>query len=183
MSGEAASRKVASFEFLSTGSKALDGLLGGGYREGRLVELFGRSNSGKSQFAMQAALFAARRGKKCLFVDTEGAFRPERIEEIARARGWEYQAALQKIIYLRADSSAEQMEAVARMNERSATADCRLVVIDTLTRNFSLDLPGRSNLAGRQGAIDVHLSEMARDAFLNMSFARVSQCFISLNVI
>jgi hypothetical protein len=59
------------------------------------------------------------------------------------------------------------MEAVRKMSSRSATSECRLVVVDTLTRNFSLDLPGRSNLSSRQGALDLHLSEMARDAYLN----------------
>jgi len=59
------------------------------------------------------------------------------------------------------------MEAVRKMSSRPATSACKLVIIDTLTRNFSLDLPGRGNLSSRQGALDIHLSEMARDAYLN----------------
>jgi len=141
--------------------------LGGGYRAGTLTELFGRSNSGKSQLAMQAVLVAARGGIKSLYIDTEGTFRPERIEEIAKARGWGMDGVLEKIVYVRSDSSSEQMEAVRKMGSRLATADCRLVIVDTLTRNFSLDLPGRSNLSSRQGALGIHLSEMARDAYLN----------------
>ena len=142
-------------------------MLGGGYRTGTLTELFGRSNSGKSQLAMQAALVAARDGAKSLYIDTEGAFRPERVEEIAKAREWETEGVLEKIVYTRSDSSSEQMEAVRKMGSRPATSACRLVIVDTLTRNFSLDLPGRTNLSSRQGALDVHLSEMARDAYLN----------------
>ena len=116
---------------------------------------------------MQAALVSARDGMKSLYVDTEGAFRPERIEEIAKARGWGLDGVLEKIVYARSDSSSEQMEAVRKMSSRPATSACRLVIVDTLTRNFSLDLPGRGNLPSRQGALDVHLSEMARDAYLN----------------
>jgi len=163
--GDAVGR-VQSFPLHETGSPAFDELLGGGYRGGTLTEFFGRSNSGKSQLAMQAALVAARAGMKSLYVDTEGAFRPERIEEIARSRGWDTKGALEKIVYARSDSSSEQMEAVRRMAARAATSACRLVIVDTLTRNFSLDLPGRGNLSSRQGALDVHLSEMARDAYL-----------------
>ncbi len=59
------------------------------------------------------------------------------------------------------------MELIRRVGSRQATAACGLVVVDTLTRNFSVELPGRSNLSSRQGALDVHLSEMARDAYLN----------------
>jgi RecA/RadA recombinase len=146
---------------------ALDGLLEGGYREGRVVEIHGRSNTGKTQLAMQAVLCAAKRDKKALFVDTEGTFRPERLEGMAEARGWDPAGILERIVYLRTDSFAEQMEVVARMNARKMTAACSLVVVDTLTRNFTIGLPGRSNLAERQGSLDVYLSEIARDAYLN----------------
>jgi RecA/RadA recombinase len=159
--------KTAAFRTFTSGSANLDALLGGGYREGRVVELLGRSNSGKTQLAMQAVLCAARAGKRALFVDTEGSFRPERLEGMAEARGWDRAGILERIVYLRTDSFAEQTEAVVRMSAREATAACLLVVVDTLTRNFTIGLPGRSNLAERQGALDVYLSEIARDAYLN----------------
>jgi len=116
---------------------------------------------------MQAALVAARAGRRSLFVDTEGSFRPERLEDIARARGWDYSGLLERVVYVRTDSLSEQMETVRRMAERAATSACRLVIIDTLTRNFSVELPGKSNLASRQGALDVYLSEMGREAYLS----------------
>jgi RecA/RadA recombinase len=166
-SATGAAARVSAFSYFSSGSKAIDGLLGGGYRIGRLTEVFGRSNTGKSQLAMQAALLAAEEGTRTLFVDTEGSFRPERLEEMAQARGLKSDEILEKILYVRIDSSSEQMETVARMEVRAATAPCKFVVVDTLTRNFSLDLPGRSNLSSRQGALDVYLSQMARDAYLH----------------
>ena len=116
---------------------------------------------------MQAALCAAMKGDSVLYVDTEGAFRPERLEQIAGARGWDTKGVLERVVFMRSDSAPEQMETVRGMHDRRATARCRLVVVDTLTRNFSVALPGRSNLPSRQGALDVHLSEMARDAYLN----------------
>ena len=142
-------------------------LLGGGCRAGTLTHFYGRSNTGKTQIAMQAALLAAHSGKTCLFIDTEGSFRPERLESMARERGISTGGELERIVYVRTDSVSEQMEAVTRMKERAATSACALVIIDTLTRNFSIQLPGGSNLSNRQGVLDVHLSEMARDAYLN----------------
>jgi RecA/RadA recombinase len=160
-------KKVASFHYYSSGSAKLDSLLGGGFRAGTLTEVFGRSNSGKSQIAMQTALVAARDGAQTLYVDTEGSFRPERLQQISEARGWETGKLLEKVVYFRSDSAPEQTEAVRRMPNRAATANSKLVVIDTLTRNFSVELPGSTNLSSRQAALDVHLSEMARDAYLN----------------
>jgi DNA repair protein RadA len=169
-SGETASSavdRVSAFRYFGSGSSAFDGLLGGGYKASRLTEVFGRSNSGKSQLAMQAALLAAKQGKQTLFIDTEGSFRPERLEEMAKARGWKSDGILEKVLYVRIDSSSEQMETAVKMEARATTAPCKLVVVDTLTRNFTLDLPGRSNISSRQGALDVYLSQMARDAFLH----------------
>ena len=160
-------RWVASFPSYTSGCESLDALLSGGYRAGTLTEIYGKSNSGKSQLAMQAALCAARRGDGVLYIDTEGAFRPERLEQIAGARGWDTEGVLERVVYMRSDSAPEQMETVRKMQDRKATAGCRLVVVDTLTRNFSVALPGRSNTPSRQGALDVHLSEMARDAYAN----------------
>jgi len=164
--GDAASR-AARFRLYSSGSDAIDKLLGGGFRAGRLTQLYGRSGSGKTQLAVQTALLAGRSGRKTLFLDCEGSFRPERMEEMAEARGWDTKPLLQEMVYLRVDTYSEQMEVVRSMHARTATSPCGVVVIDTLTRNFSLELPGRSNLPSRQGSLDVHLSEMARDAYLN----------------
>ena len=167
LTGTDAAKRAAAFRTLTSGSAALDGLLGGGYREGRVVELLGRSNSGKTQLAMQAALFASKEGRKALFIDTEGSFRPERLEGMAEARGCDPGPILGKIVYLRSDSFAEQMEVAVKMSSRESTRSCSLVVVDTLTRNFTIGLPGRSNMAARQGALNVYLSDVSRDAYLN----------------
>ena len=152
--------------FFSSGSKAIDSTLGGGFRAGSLTHIYGRSGSGKTQIAMQAVLEAARGGGRSLFIDTEGSFRPERLEEMSKERGLQSKRLLDAITYVRIDSYSEQMETVRSMSSRSLTSPCGLVVIDTLTRNFSVALPGSANLANRQAALDVHLSEMARDAYL-----------------
>ena len=166
MSASRASKVAASSPRYSTGASSFDELIGGGLRAGRLVEVYGSSGCGKTQLAMQAALCAASKGTRALYVDTEGGFRPERIEEMADARGWDAEALLRRIEYVRCDTSPEQMEVVRGIDSRVPTSGCGLVVIDTLTRNFTLEMPGRSNLASRQGALDVHLSEIARDAVL-----------------
>jgi len=149
---------------LSSGSAALDSLLGGGYRPGELVEIYGKSNVGKTQVAMQAVLQASTKGHTSVFIDSEGTFRPERVESMAKARGLERKGLLDKIVYVRVDTAAAQADAIRALREKGETSSSRLVVVDTLTRNFTLDYPGGANLVRRQGALDVHLSEMARDA-------------------
>ncbi|HYC26747.1 MAG TPA: ATPase domain-containing protein [Nitrososphaerales archaeon] len=161
--GDQAAERAVSFQTIGTGSPDLDELLGGGLRSGEVLEVYGGSGSGKTQLAMQLSLCAAKAGRRSLFVDTEGGFRPERMEEMAVARGWGAERLLKLVEYIRCDSYAEQMEVVRRLGQ----GGFGLVVVDTLTRNFTLELPGRANMASRQGALGIHLSEVARDAYLH----------------
>src|ERR1700733_12091492 len=69
----------------SSGSGALDRLLGGGFRTAEMVEVFGASGTGKSQLAIQSAVSAASAGYSCAYVDCEGQFRPERLSSICES--------------------------------------------------------------------------------------------------
>lgn len=151
---------------ISSGSPALDRLLGGGYETSRVVELYGESKTGKTQVALQAALSAATRKFQVLFVDTEGTFRPERIESMAEARGVDPGKVLPRIFRTRATEIDSQLGSLGSLASGDLP-DCRMVVVDTLTKNFGLRYPGRRNAPKRQGLLDVYLGELRRDAFLN----------------
>uniref|UniRef100_A0A8D9A0Q9 DNA repair protein RAD51 homolog 1 n=1 Tax=Cacopsylla melanoneura TaxID=428564 RepID=A0A8D9A0Q9_9HEMI len=74
---------------LTTGSKELDRLLGGGIETGSITEIFGEFRTGKTQLchtlAVTCQLPIDQNGAegKCLYIDTEGTFRPERLVAIA----------------------------------------------------------------------------------------------------
>jgi len=155
------------FGRLSTGSQVLDGVLGGGYEQGRISEAFGESNTGKTQLAMQAAVMASAKGWSSLFVDTESTFRPERVKEIAEARGVDAEAALERIIWVRARDVESQIEVVMTAGENPRVRSARLVVVDTVTKNFTLEFPGRERTGRRQGALAAYLDAIALDAFFN----------------
>jgi RecA/RadA recombinase len=97
ITGGEALRRLGSSPVFTSGSPEIDKLLGGGLRSGRLAMVYGKSNSGKTQLAMQSVLCASRAKKKSLFIDTEGTFRPERVEEMARIRGWETESLLKRL--------------------------------------------------------------------------------------
>ncbi|XP_015373099.1 PREDICTED: DNA repair protein RAD51 homolog A [Diuraphis noxia] len=74
---------------LTTGSKELDRLLGGGIETGSITEIFGEFRTGKTQLchtlAVTCQLPIGQNGGegKCLYIDTEGTFRPERLLSVA----------------------------------------------------------------------------------------------------
>jgi RecA/RadA recombinase len=84
-------------ERIPTGSTDLDDLLGGGGIEsGALTQFYGAPGSGKTQlcYTMCAMLPSEF---KAIYIDTEGTFRPERIESIAKARGLDPSKILQNV--------------------------------------------------------------------------------------
>lgn len=70
---------------ISTGSRDLNNLLKGGIETGSITEVFGEFRTGKTQLchtlAVMCQLPLSQGGGegKCLYIDTEGTFRPERL--------------------------------------------------------------------------------------------------------
>jgi circadian clock protein KaiC len=61
---------ASTLQRLSTGSAALDGILGGGIPAGSMTVIAGEPGSGKTVFTLQTLFHHARQGKKCLYFTT-----------------------------------------------------------------------------------------------------------------
>ena len=60
-----------------SGSLSLDLALGGGYPQGRIIEIYGPESSGKTTLALHAVAQVQKRGGLAAFVDAEHALDPE----------------------------------------------------------------------------------------------------------
>lgn len=149
----------------SSGSKALDRLLGGGFRTGELVEIFGAGGTGKTQLGIQSAVSTAAAGFSCGYVDTEGQFRAEKVASICESRGFDPDKILPRVYLIRADDSVHQVRVLEIVNEK--IRDCKMIVVDTVTKNFTLEFGGSRMIAKRQTALGAYLNHLARDAFAN----------------
>ena len=93
---------------ITTGSKNLDAILGGGMETGSITELYGEFRTGKSQLCHTLAVtcqlpvdMGGGEGK-CLFIDTEGTFRPVRLLAVAERYGLNGPEVLDNVAYARA---------------------------------------------------------------------------------
>ncbi|MEM2528224.1 MAG: DNA repair and recombination protein RadA, partial [Ignisphaera sp.] len=90
---------------ITTGSKNLDALLGGGVEVKTITEFFGEFGSGKTQLCHQLTVNVqlppekGGLGKKAVYMDTEGTFRWERVEAMARALGLDPDQVMENIYY------------------------------------------------------------------------------------
>jgi len=153
---------------VSTGSKNLDTLLGGGIETGSITELFGEFRTGKSQICHTLALscqmpidMGGGEGK-CIYIDTEGTFRPERIVEVANRFGLDTESALDNIAYARAYNADHQMALLQQASALMSEARFSLLIVDSVMALFRTDYNGRGELAARQGALGKFLRTLLR---------------------
>ena len=182
---------------LSTGVPAVDELLGGGIETQSMTEIYGEFGVGKSQFSHQLAVTVQLDQEhgglagRAVLVDTEDAFRPERIDDMVRGLESEILEAelerrgiegtpddeeamaelvtdfLRYIHVARAFNSDHQMllaKTAADLASEYAEDDrpVRLVIYDSLTAHFRAEYVGRGELAPRQQKLNRHIHDLLR---------------------
>lgn len=153
---------------ITTGSKSLDELLSGGVETRTITEFFGEYGTGKTQVCHQLAVNvqlpedAGGLSAKAAYIDTEGTFRWERIDQMARAIGLDSDKAMENIYWIRAINSHHQMAVVEKLFDMMKKDNIKLVVVDSITGHFRAEFPGRENLALRQQLLNRHLHQLMR---------------------
>ena len=83
---------------ISTGSYDFDKWLYGGYEKDVITMIAGPPGSGKTNLGILVSCSQARKDNKVIFIDTEGGFSSERVEQII---GEEYEKVLENIFLLK----------------------------------------------------------------------------------
>lgn len=158
---------------LTTGSKELDNLIGGGIETQSITEVYGKMASGKSQWCFQTAITVQLPKEQgglegaCLYIDSENSFRPERVIQIAKRFGMDSEAALKNIYVARAYNAEHQMILADKATEMVKTNNIKLVIVDSLTAQFRSEFVGRGTLAERQQKLNKHLRTLQKLAEMN----------------
>ncbi|EPS32208.1 DNA repair protein rhp51 [Penicillium oxalicum] len=149
---------------ITTGSKQLDTLLGGGIETGSITEIFGEFRTGKSQICHTLAVtcqlpFDMGGGEgKCLYIDTEGTFRPVRLLAVAQRYGLVGEEVLDNVAYARAYNSDHQLQLLNQASQMMCETRFSLLIVDSATSLYRTDFNGRGELASRQ----THLAKFLR---------------------
>jgi len=170
---------------LTTGSKSLDELFGGGLETQAMSEFYGEFGSGKTQLAHQLAVtvqFPQERGGlngSVIIVDTENTFRPERIKDMAEGAELDYEDVLKNIHVARAYNSNHQILLVEKAKELAdeltdTEKPVRLLIIDSATAHFRSEYVGRGTLADRQQKLNKHLHDALRFGDLNNAVVMIT---------
>ncbi len=151
--------------YITTGSKNFNELLGGRGIESRAItEAFGAYGSGKTQLGLtlavnvQLPLEKGGANGKCVFIDTEGTFRPARIKQIAEGLGANSEKVLKNIFVARAFNSDHQILLLEKVSEMIKNGEpIKLLIVDSLTAHFRAEFAGRGQLADRQQKLNKYI--------------------------
>ncbi|MDD3350902.1 MAG: DNA repair and recombination protein RadA [Candidatus Methanomethylophilaceae archaeon] len=165
---------------LTTGSKALDELMGGGLESQSIVEFFGEFGSCKSQLCFQLAVNATMPEEMggldsdVIIIDSENTFRPERIIQMSTFLGLDPEATLKRIHVARAFNSQHQVLLVGKALELAKDLKVRLLIVDSLTSHFRAEYVGRGTLAERQQILNRHMHDLLNFSTVNNAVIAVT---------
>ena len=170
---------------ISTGSKELDTLLGGGMESSSLTEMFGEFRTGKTQICHTLCV-TAQMGReegggagKALYIDTEGTFRPERLVPIAQRYGiyiyiyiiyiiyrfgLDPQQVMDNVSFARAHSTDQQNKLLVQAAALMCQDHYSLLIVDSATALYRTDFSGRGELSTRQMSLAKFLRNLQRVA-------------------
>lgn len=149
---------------LTSGSKELDKLFGGGVETGSITEIFGEFRTGKTQIChtlavtCQLPIDSGGGEGKCLYIDTEGTFRPERLLAVAERFGLSGADVLDNVAYARAYNTDHQSQLLVQASAMMSESRYALMVVDSATALYRTDYSGRGELSARQ----MHLARFLR---------------------
>ncbi|CAC12231.1 probable DNA repair protein Rad51 (RadA) [Thermoplasma acidophilum] len=166
--GEEILERRKSIQKLTTGSKNLDDLLGGGLETQAITEFFGEFGSGKTQIMHQLAVNCTLPKEKggfdsdVMMIDTENTFRPERIIQMAKSKGADPDETLKRIHVARAYNSHHQILLAEKAQDTAKEYNIKLLIVDSLTAHFRSEYVGRGSLAERQQLLNKHMHDLLR---------------------
>ena len=154
----------------TTGAKSLDELLLGGIETQAITEFYGEFGSGKSQVCHtlcvtgQMPVEEGGLGGGVIFIDTEGTFRPERIDQIARARGLDSGEILKRIAVCKTYNSSHLELVVKSLGKYIDDFKAKMVIIDSIISLHRAEFSGRGTLADRQQRLNGLMHKLVRTA-------------------
>lgn len=151
---EALSREQVSVPTFTSGSLNLDTILGKGWAEGRIIEIYGGESCGKTTAAIHAAVEVQKRGRSVGYIDSENAMDPDYMIALGLDMSDD------KFLLSQPDNAEDAMEIVRVMCEES---EIGLVVIDSIA-----GLTPKATLQGEAGDAKVALLARLLSAQLNI---------------
>lgn len=155
---------------ITSGSKELDNLLGGGFESNSITEIFGEFRTGKTQICHTLCVTCQLPKEngggagKAIYIDTEGTFIPEKLAPIAERFGLEPEEVIKNVLYARAYNSDHQNKLLYQVCALMAESKYAILIVDSATALYRTDYNGRGELSARQMGLAKFLRNLQKIA-------------------
>lgn len=125
---------------VSAGSYDLNRWLHGGYECDVVTVIYGASGTGKTNFSLLSAVSQAKKGKKVIFIDSEGGFSVERVRQLSGDE--DYKLILENILLLKPTNFKEQKDSFQTLLKHlreDSNESIGLIVVDGMTMLYRLE--------------------------------------------
>lgn len=182
---------------IQVGCKSVDKLLNGGIETKCITEFFGENGVGKTQMSHTLSIQVQRPIKEgglyeegkpkptVLFLDTEGTCRPERLVEIAMAKGLaqteeEAMKFLDQVIVRRCNTANDLHLQIQQSMSEIKELNIQLIVLDSATALFRSEFIGRGEGYAKFGLINEMLHDLKAIAEnFNIAIVFINQIYHS----
>ena len=143
--------KINKNEKIPTNS-SIDEILNGGLEKGIITQIFGPPGSGKTNISLQLSVEVGKKGKKVVYIDTEGGISIDRIQQIAKDS---FEEVANNIIILEPTTFEEQEEDIIIIESwlKKNKENVDLLILDSAVALYRVDERKSSKLnksLGRQ---------------------------------
>ena len=124
---------------ISTGSRNLDNIIGGGFESNSITELIGEKNANITDFIHILTVNAKKQNpnNKIIFFDLENNFNKEKIISLAKEMNINRKNCLGNIILINeVDTFDDLMSKLNEISENNQCSECSLLIIDSLITIF-----------------------------------------------
>ena len=125
-------------EKISAGSYDLNTFLHGGYEKDIITMIGGPAGSGKTTFCELVAVSQAKKGKKVVYMDSEGGFSIERVKQLLDKDVGNLDFVLQHILLLKPTNFIEQKKYFLQLLKYVKQKDIGVVIVDGMTMLYRL---------------------------------------------
>jgi DNA repair protein RadB len=145
-------------EKISTGNKELDDFLQGGYDKDVITTLYGPSGCGKTTLCMLAAIAVIARGKRAIYIDTEGSFSVERMKQI---RPEDYENIMKKMLFLKPINFQEQQKSFDKLR-KLVDDTIGIIIVDTISMLYRLEVGQTKDVYEVNKKLGVQISHLTQ---------------------
>ena len=124
---------------ISTNSKNLNKVIGGGFQSRNTYVVFGENKTGKTQLCHQLSVQSFLKSQRLIYLDTENTFRPERIRELADSNNLDGEKALKNILVSKIMSNIAFLLKLNEVENIIENNKIKMLIVDSINNYYRFE--------------------------------------------